>query len=110
MYVTKESFYSKQPAFHDVYLTAPSYDVITQAALCGSGRPMCLAVGPGAGIQLSATNKYHPNRILFAGKRNDPRLMAMPRSRHTAASSSLGAQGVYLHANSFTYDVLTEND
>ena len=27
----------------------------------------CLSVGPGAGIQLSATNRYHPNRIIFAG-------------------------------------------
>jgi hypothetical protein len=26
-----------------------------------------LSVGPGAGIQLSATNKHHPNRLIFAG-------------------------------------------
>lgn len=26
-----------------------------------------LAVGPGAGIQLSASNRHHPNRLLFAG-------------------------------------------
>ena len=26
-----------------------------------------LSVGPGHGIQLSASNKYHPNRLLFAG-------------------------------------------
>ena len=26
-----------------------------------------LSVGPGAGIQLSATNKHHPNRLVFAG-------------------------------------------
>jgi hypothetical protein len=26
-----------------------------------------LAVGPGAGIQLSATNKHHPNRIMWSG-------------------------------------------
>ena len=26
-----------------------------------------LAVGPGAGIQLSSTNKFHPNRIMWSG-------------------------------------------
>lgn len=26
-----------------------------------------LAVGPGAGIQLSPSNPFHPNRLLFAG-------------------------------------------
>ncbi len=30
-------------------------------------RPIGLSVGPGAGIQLSATNRYHANRLLFAG-------------------------------------------
>jgi hypothetical protein len=34
---------------------------------CGTTRPACLAVGPGAGIQLSAVNKFHPNRLIFAG-------------------------------------------
>lgn len=34
---------------------------------CPSSRPFCLAVGPGAGLQLSASNRFHPNRIMFAG-------------------------------------------
>jgi len=33
----------------------------------GCTRTPCLFPGPGAGLQLSADNKFHPNRLVFAG-------------------------------------------
>lgn len=48
-------------------MLGPVFSPGNASSACGSARPYCLAVGPGAGLQLSADNKFHPNRILFAG-------------------------------------------
>ena len=62
--------------------------------------PVCLLQGPGAGIQLSSTNKHHPNRIMWSGTHDGYAIAFVrePVSRLISAWKDKMACGLYIPA------------